>query len=565
MQSWINRLHRAEDALLVVLLSTMIVLAGTQIILRNFLDSGFVWIDPLLRVLVLWLGLLGASVTCRAGQRLDLHCDRLVWTELDQDGLCRWPGLFVGNTSLDAGSYRPGRVWIDWLALFYKISWLGAVVCSPFKACPETGTMSFAAPILLLLAILRTPLFVVIGLSAMLGFHSLDVDLSVISIEVYRLAEMPVLLAIPLFTFAGYLLGEGKASTRLVNLTNSLLGWMPGGLAIVAIFACALFTAFTGASGITIVALGGLLYPALKQAGYLDNFNLGLLTSSGSLGLLFAPSLPLILYGVVAQQMDLDQPVSITDLFLAGVFPGLLMLVMLALYSMMQPRDRSRREPFNRQVAIAAILDAKWEIPLPLLVLGGIYGGYFAVSEAAAVTAVYVLIVEVFIIREIKISGLPAIMRESMMLVGGIMIIVGVSLASTNYLIDAEVPTRLFAFIQSHIDEKLTFLILLNLFLLVLGMMLDIFSAIVIIVPIILPIAVGYGIHPVHLGIIFLANMQLGYFTPPVGMNLFIASYRFNKPVMTLYVATIPFFVVLLVAVLIITYWPTLSLVLLAD
>ncbi len=425
--------------------------------------------------------------------------------------------------------------------------------------------MSFAAPILLLLAILRTPLFVVIGLSAMLGFHSLDVDLSVISIEVYRLAEMPVLLAIPLFTFAGYLLGEGKASTRLVNLTNSLLGWMPGGLAIVAIFACALFTAFTGASGITIVALGGLLYPALKQAGYLDNFNLGLLTSSGSLGLLFAPSLPLILYGVVAQQMDLDQPVSITDLFLAGVFPGLLMLVMLALYSMMQPRDRSRREPFNRKTAIAAILDAKWEIPLPFLVLGGIYGGYFAVSEAAAVTAVYVLIVEVFIIREIKISGLPAIMRESMMLVGGIMIIVGVSLASTNYLIDAEVPTRLFAFIQSHIDEKLTFLILLNLFLLVLGMMLDIFSAIVIIVPIILPIAVGYGIHPVHLGIIFLANMQLGYFTPPVGMNLFIASYRFNKPVMTLYVATIPFFVVLLVAVLIITYWPTLSLVLLAD
>ena len=425
--------------------------------------------------------------------------------------------------------------------------------------------MSFAAPILLLLAILRTPLFVVIALSAMIGFYSQDVDLSVISIEVYRLAEMPVLLAIPLFTFAGYLLGEGQASTRLVNLTNSLLGWMPGGLAIVAIFACALFTAFTGASGITIVALGGLLYPALKQAGYLENFNLGLLTSSGSLGLLFAPSLPLILYGVVAQQMDLDQPVSISDLFLAGIFPGLLMLVMLSLYSMMQPRDRSRREPFNLQTAIDAILAAKWEIPLPFLVLGGIYGGYFAVSEAAAVTAVYVLIVEVLIIREIKLSELPDIMRDAMMLVGGIMIIIGVSLASTNYLIDAEIPTRMFEFVQSHIDEKLTFLILLNLFLLVLGMMLDIFSAIVIIIPILLPIAVGYGIHPVHLGIIFLANMQLGYFTPPVGMNLFIASYRFDKPVMSLYVATIPFFVVLLVAVLIITYWPTLSLALLSD
>ncbi len=420
--------------------------------------------------------------------------------------------------------------------------------------------MSFAAPILLLLAILRTPLFVVIALSAMLGFYSQDVDLSVISIEVYRLAEMPVLVAIPLFTLAGYLLGEGQASTRLVNLTNAWLGWMPGGLAIVAIFACALFTAFTGASGITIIALGGLLYPALKQAGYLESFNLGLLTSSGSLGLLFAPSLPLILYGVVAQQLDLDQPVSISDLFLAGIFPGLLMLVMLSLYAMMQPRDRSQRKSFNAREALRATLDAKWEIPLPLVVLGGIYGGYFAVSEAAAVTAVYVLVIEVLIIREIGLRELPRIMRDSMVLVGGILIIVGVSLASTNYLIDAEVPERLFAFIQQHVDDRLTFLILLNLFLLALGMMLDIFSAIVIIVPIVLPIAVGYGIHPLHLGIIFLANMQLGYFTPPVGMNLFIASYRFDKPVMTLYRATIPFFLVLLVAVLIITYWPALSL-----
>lgn len=425
--------------------------------------------------------------------------------------------------------------------------------------------MSFAAPLLLLLAILRTPLFVVIALSAMIGFYSQEVDLSVISIEIYRLAEMPVMIAIPLFTFAGYLLGEGHASTRLVNLSNSLLGWMPGGLAIVAIFSCALFTAFTGASGITIVALGGLLYPALKEAGYLENFNLGLITSSGSLGLLFAPSLPLILYGVVAQQMDLDQPVGITDLFLAGIFPGLLMLVMLSVYSMLQPRVQSQRTRFEWPAAIAAIKAAKWEIPLPVLVLGGIYGGYFAVSEAAAVTALYVLIVEVLIIREIKVSELPNIMREAMMLVGGILIIVGVSLASTNYLVDADVPTRMFEFVQQHIDEKLTFLIVLNLFLLALGMMLDIFSAIVIIVPIILPIAVGYGIHPVHLGIIFLANMQLGYFTPPVGMNLFIASYRFEKPVMTLYVATIPFFVVLLISVLIITYWPTLSLALLPD
>ena len=425
--------------------------------------------------------------------------------------------------------------------------------------------MSLAAPLLLLLALLRTPLFVVIALGAMLGFYSQEIDLSIVSIEIYRLAEMPVLIAIPLFTFAGYLLGKGNASTRLVDLTNSLLGWMPGGLAIVTIFVCALFTAFTGASGITIVALGGLLFTALSQAGYREKFNLGLLTSCGSLGLLFAPSLPLILYGVVAQQMDLPQGVSISDLFLAGILPGLLMLVMLSVQAMLQPRESVERKPFDRAAALAAIRAAKWEIPLPFIVLGGIYGGYFAISEAAAVTAVYVLVVEVLIIREIRVPELPEIMRESMMMVGGILIIVGVSLASTNYLIDAQVPTRMFEFVQQHIDEKLTFLILLNLFLLVLGMMLDIFSAIVIVVPIILPIAVGYGIHPVHLGIIFLANMQLGYFTPPVGMNLFIASYRFDKPVMTLYLSTIPFFVVLLVAVLIITYWPALSLVLLPD
>lgn len=416
--------------------------------------------------------------------------------------------------------------------------------------------------LLLLLAILRTPLFVVIAASAMFGFYSEDIDLSIISIEIYRLAEMPVLLSIPLFTFAGYMLGECQASQRLVNLTGALLGWLPGGLAIVAIIACALFTAFTGASGVTIVALGALLYPALQKEGYNDNFSLGLLTSSGSLGLLFAPALPLIIYGVVAQQMNLDQPVSIDQIFIAGILPGLLMLLLLSIYSMSQNTEKLELDAADKPDIWDSIKQAKWELPLPVLVLGGIYSGYFAVSEAAAVTALYVLVVEVIIQREISLRQLPSIIRESMVLVGGIMIILGVSLASTNYLIDTDVPTRLFDFIREHIENKLTFLMLLNIFLLVLGMMLDIFSALVLIVPIILPIAVGYGIHPIHLGIIFLANMQLGYFTPPVGMNLFIASYRFEKPVMTLYRATIPFFLILLIAVLIITYVPDLSLML---
>ncbi len=417
---------------------------------------------------------------------------------------------------------------------------------------------------LIILVILGAPLFAIIATSAIIGFHGEEIDLSVIAIEIYRIADTPVLLAIPLFTFAGYVLGESKASERLVLLTNALLGWMPGGLAVVSLFACAFFTALTGASGATIIALGAILYPAMKQAGYAERFNLGLITSSGSLGLLFPPSIALILYGVIAQQMDLDQPVAIDDLFIAGLLPGLLMLALLVAWSMYKSvGDKIPTTEFDLKKLASAVGKSIWEIPLPVLLIGGIYSGYFAVSEAAAVAVMYVLIINVLILKEVKLKQLPAIMRESMVLVGGVLIILGVSLASTNYLIDAEIPSKLFDFIRQHVDSKLTFLMLLNIFLLVLGMMLDVFSALVLIVPLTLPIAVGYGIHPIHFGIIFLANMQIGYFTPPVGMNLFIASYRFNKPITELYYATIPFMLILFLAVLIITYWPALTMSLL--
>lgn len=416
---------------------------------------------------------------------------------------------------------------------------------------------------LLVIALLGAPLFIVIAASAITGFSQEGIDLAVLPIEIYRLAETPILIAIPLFTFAGYLLGESKAPSRLVKVTNALLGWLPGGMAIMALVTCAIFTAFTGASGVTIVALGALIYPALKEAGYSNHFNLGLITSSGSLGVLFAPSLPLILYGVVVQQLGSDQSVGIDDLFLAGLLPGLLMIMLISIWSMLH-----KRQPIQQQQNIEpgnvfkAVRDSIWELPLPFIVLGGIYSGFFAVSEAAAITALYVLIVEVLVLKDIPLANLPRIVRESMIMVGGILIILGVSLAFTNYMIDTEVPMRMFETIKSYVDSKWTFLILLNIFLLVLGMMLDIFAALVIIVPIIFPIAMSYGIHPVHLGIVFLANMQIGYFTPPVGMNLFIASYRFNRPVMELYRATIPYFFILLLSVLIITYWPGLSLML---
>jgi C4-dicarboxylate transporter, DctM subunit len=424
-----------------------------------------------------------------------------------------------------------------------------------------TAVVALLIAAIILLALLGAPLFVVILAAAMIGFTTVEIPLTVITIEIYRLVDTPLLLALPLFTFAGYLLAEGNLSSRLVRLCRVFLGWLPGGLAVVAFITCAFFTAFTGASGVTIVAVGALLFPALVEAGYRERFSLGLVTTSGSLGLLLAPSLPLILYGVVVQQMDLPNPFTIQELFIAGVLPALLMIVLLTLYSVWSTRaDKLARTRFTAAEARQSLWAMKWEIPLPIIVLGGIYSGFFAVSEAAAVTALYVLVVEVLILKEVRFNRLPQVIVDAMIMVGGILLILGVSLAFTNYLVDAEVPQRLFELIQTYISNKFTFLILLNIVLLMLGAILDIFSALVIMIPLIVPIAIGFGVDPVHLGIIFLANMQIGYFTPPIGMNLFIASYRFKRPIGELYQATIPFMMVLLVALIIITYIPGVSL-----
>jgi tripartite ATP-independent transporter DctM subunit len=405
------------------------------------------------------------------------------------------------------------------------------------------------------MALLGTPLFIIIAALALLSFTSVGIDISVVVIEMSRLADTPLLVSLPLFIFAGTLLSESGTPQRMLNLSRLLLGWMPGGLAVVALVVCAVFTAFTGASGVTIFALGGLLYPALLKDRYSEKFSLGLITSSGSLGLLFPPSLPLILYGVIAEA-------RIDRLFLAGIIPGVLMLALLIGYGMKKspPKRGTRDAGPSRAEIVAGLREAVWELPLPVIILGGIYGGIFVAGEAAAVTALYVLVVEIFIYRDISLSRLPAIMVQSVMFFGGILVILATSMATTNFLVDREVPMRLFAIIQDSISSKYTFLLLLNVFLLIVGCLLDIFSALVLVVPLIVPIAQGYGVDLVHLGIIFLTNLQIGYCTPPVGLNLFLAGYRFEKKVTTLYAATLPFLLLQMAALVLITYFPALSL-----
>jgi tripartite ATP-independent transporter DctM subunit len=408
--------------------------------------------------------------------------------------------------------------------------------------------------ITLLLALFGTPIFVIISAFAILSFYGIDVDLSVIIIEMSRLAETPLLLSLPLFIFAGTLLSESNAPKRMLELSRVLLGWLPGGLAVISLLICALFTAFTGASGVTIFALGGLLFPSLIKDNYSEKFSLGLLTTTGSLGLLFPPSLPLIIYGVISET-------RIDQLFLAGILPGTLMLILLAAYSIMKGREAHKADfRFSWPDIKKAVRVAIWEIPLPFIILGGIYGGIFVAGEAAAITALYVIIVEVFIYRDIHFSRLSPVMVKSMALYGGILMVLAASMASTNYLIDQEVPNRLFEFIGTYISNKYTFLLLLNIFLLLVGTMLDIFSALVLVVPLIVPIAQMYGVDLIHLGIIFLTNLQIGYCTPPVGLNLFLASYRFERPVVKLYAASLPFLGLLLITLALITYFPLLSL-----
>jgi len=407
----------------------------------------------------------------------------------------------------------------------------------------------------LILTLLGAPMFSVLAAFALLGFYVSDIQFAALIVDIYsQFSNQPVLYTIPIFTFAGFILAESKASIRVVNFSQAILGWLPGGLAIVSLVACAFFTTFTGASGVTIIALGGLLYPALMKGKYSDNFSLGLLTTSGSLGLLFFPSLPIIIYGVVAET-------SIPQLFAAGIVPGIFLIIVLSLYSVIVAKKaKAEKTRTSLKEIIKTTRAAKWELFIPIILVVGIFGGYMTLGEIASIMVAYTFIVEVFIHKDIRINQFPAIIRESMVLVGAIFIIFGSALTLTTYMIDAEIPTKILEVIQAHISSKVGFLIALNIFLLFAGSLMEIYGALVVVVPLIVPIAKEYGINPVHLGIIFLTNLEIGYSMPPVGLNLIISCIRFEKPVTSLYRACFPFIVIMIIALMVITYVPWMSL-----
>jgi tripartite ATP-independent transporter DctM subunit len=377
--------------------------------------------------------------------------------------------------------------------------------------------------------------------------------------ESFRLSTSALLPAIPLFTLAGFVLSAGDSGKRLLRLFDAMVGWLPGGLAVVITLVLAFFTPLTGASGVTILALGGLLLPMLTQAGYRSRDALGLVTVSGSIGVLLPPSLPVILYAFYAD-LPLDQ------LFRGGLIPGLLLIAGVAAYGALCGwRSGAPRRRFDAGELAAAAWEAKWEALLPALLLGAIFAGWVTLVEAAALTVAYALLVEAVLFRELSLTrDLPRVVRDSATLVGGFMIILGVALAFTNYLILAQLPMTVLAWVQEAIRSPTLFLLALNLFLIVVGALMDIYSAIIVVVPLLVPMGQAYGIHPVHLGVIFLANMQLGYLMPPMGENLFLAAYRFDRPLAQVYRATLPYLAILLAVVLLITYWPGLTLWMLA-
>lgn len=579
----------------------MVLLPLLEILVRRLASRGIPGSGPIVQHLTLWVGFLGAAMAARDGKLIALATGTfipqgpwrraadmlaaafgagsaviLAWGGWQMAAIERASGTEIGagiptwiaqivlpvafaliaarlvwRAGISRDSEEPGR-WLD-----RGVAALGVVVGVWLLRVPSVlqgHSLWLPFVIVVLAAISGTPLFAILGGTAALLFMHDGVTPATILIETYSLSVSPTLPAIPLFTLAGFLLAEGKSSERLLRVFRALFGWIPGGTAVVCAILCSFFTVFTGGSGVTILALGGVLFPALIKDGYRERFSLGLLTASGSLGLLLPPALPLILYAVVAQ-------IPIEDIFIGGILPGILLTAMVAAWGVREGIvSGAGRYPFRASEAMSSLWAAKWELAMPAVVLVTMFTGIATTVEAAALTALYALVVQAFIHRDLSPRrDLLRAFTECIVVIGGVLIILGVAVGLTNYLVGAQVPARLVDWAKVHITSQLMFLLALNIFLLGVGWLMEIFAAIVVVVPLIVPLGAAFGVNPIHLGIIFIANLELGFLTPLVGLNIFLASYRFKRPVLEVCAAALPMMAILGAGVLVITYVPWLT------
>jgi C4-dicarboxylate transporter DctM subunit len=551
-----------------------------------------------LQQVVLWLAFLGGLVATREHRHLSLST-----AELFGEGRVRRIGrvlaaavsaatvgiLTYAAVGLVLANREEGRtlmggvpVWILELVMPATLGlmalrfawaaskgWLGRVIA--LAAVPAAFSLGLLpdrmaslgwpmAALILVALVLGTPVFVAMAALALFFFFRDGLPVTAVTAEVYRLISSPTLPAIPLLTACGYVLAESRASLRLLRFFRSLLGWVPGGLAVIVIAVCALFTTFTGGSGITVIAIGGLVLPMLLAEGYPERFSIGLVTAAGSLGLLFPPSLPVILYSVVAGTRDQNVPAD--SLYLAGVVPGTLMIAMVAAYAVRKGQVlRIPRQSFSAKEVLGAFWEAKWELAIPVFVVTLFLTGKASLVETAAAAFVFAMFVETVITRDLHVfRTLPSALVKSSVLAGAVLILLSAAMGITSYIVDAQIPDALVAWVKTHIESRWIFLLALNALLIVVGCLVDIFSAIVVLAPLLVPMAVAFEVNPIHLGVIFLSNLELGYLTPPVGLNLFLAASRFDKPLTVVVRYVLPFLLIMAIAVLLITYVPDFSL-----
>ena len=573
-----------ENAVLALAFAGAVLLPLAEVLLRASLGIGIVGVDALVQHLTLAVGMLGAAVAAREQRLLTLAVAGLISgraaaaARLASGAVGAAVAFLLLRASLQfmqAEHEAGGRLLavtplpVGFALITLRLIWhaapdaagralaaaIAAALCAWLTLAPPQGMLLAVALAILGAALVAgAPIFAVLGGTGLLLLQADGVPAAAVAVNHYSLVINPSLPAIPMFTLAGYLLAESRSPARLVELFDAFFGRVRGGAALVTVLACTFFTCFTGASGVTILALGGLVMPLLASAGYRPKDALGLVTGAGLPGVILMPALPLLLYAIVAR-------VAIEDMFVGGLLPALAMFAVVAAWGVWrQPRQPAREGKFSWPRARAALNAAKWELSLPLAPVGALASGLATPVEAAAVTALYALIIVTLVQRDLHVArDLPRVIAECGLLVGGILLVLGVALSLTNYMVDAEVPDRLVQWVRQSIDSRWLFLLALNAVLLAAGCVMDIYTAIVVLAPLVTPLGVAYGVHPVHLGIVFLANLELGYLTPPVGMNLFFSAYRFGRPIGEVFRAVLPLAGALALALLALTFWPALS------